>query len=253
METGQQIIWAIGLLGLILAIALWQQLENTLGLALTVMRATLQLAVFGYWVALVLMLQQPLASVGAIGGLGIVASLLLRNQLAVKLPLLPVIGLALSLGVAVPLVYVVTFVMQPSTWYDPRILLPLAGVVLANAASGGRLAADQLIQRLTQNQATIEAILCLGGSGAQAIAPYRQAAIRSALQPNLAGLGVVGLGVLPTFMAGELLGGVDPLKAAAVQLMVMMMSLLATLITVLVLCAGIQRQFLNDAEQLQQW
>jgi putative ABC transport system permease protein len=253
METGQQIIWAIGLLGLILAIALWQRLENTLGLAVTVLRATLQLAVFGYLVALVLMLQQPLVSMGAIVGLGLVATLLLRNQLAVKLPLLPVIGLALSLGLAVPLIYVVTFVMPPSTWYDPQILLPLAGVVLANASSGGLLAADRLIQQLTQNQAAIETVLCLGGSGAQAVAPYRQAAIRSGLQPNLAALGVVGLGILPTFMAGELLGGVDPLKAAAVQLVVMLMSLLATLITVLVLCAGIQRQFLNDAEQLQQW
>jgi putative ABC transport system permease protein len=253
METGQQIIWAIGLLGLILAIAVGQQLENTLGLALTMLRATLQLAVFGYLVALVIVLQQPLVSVGAIAGLGLVATLLLRHQLAVKLPLLPVIGLALSLGLAVPLIYVVAFVMPPSTWYDPQILLPLAGVVLANASSGGLLAADRLIQRLTQNQAAIETVLCLGGSGAQAIAPDRQAAIRSALQPNLAALGVVGLGILPTFMAGQLLGGVDPLKAAAVQLVVMLMSLLATLITVLVICAGIQRQFLNDAEQLQPW
>jgi putative ABC transport system permease protein len=253
METGQQLIWAIGLLGMILAIAVWQRLENTLGLALTVLRATLQLSVFGYLVALVLLLQQPLVSLGAIVGLGIVASLLLRNQLAVKLPLLPVIGLALSLGLAVPLIYVVAFVMQPPTWHDPQILLPLAGVVLANASSGGLLAADRLIQRLTQNQATIETVLCLGGSGSQAIAPYRQEAIRSALRPNLTALGVVGLGVLPTFMAGELLGGVDPFKAAAVQLVLMLMCLLATLITVLVLCASIQRQFLNDAEQLQPW
>jgi putative ABC transport system permease protein len=253
METGQQLIWAIGLLGMILAIAVWQRLENTLGLALTVLRATLQLGVFGYLVALVLVLQQPLASLGAIVGLGIVASLLLRNQLAVKLPLLPVIGLALSLGLAVPLIYVVAFVMQPPTWHDPQILLPFAGVVLANASSGGLLAADRLIQQLTQNQATIETVLCLGGSGSQAIAPYRQEAIRLALRPNLTALGVVGLGVLPTFMAGELLGGVDPFKAAAVQLVLMLMSLLATLITVLGLCAGIQRQFLNDAEQLQPW
>jgi putative ABC transport system permease protein len=253
METGQQLIWAIGLLGMILMIAVWQRLENTLGLALTVFRATLQLGVFGYLVALVLLLQQPLVSLGAIVGLGIVASVLLRNQLAVKLPLLPVIGLALSLGLAVPLIYVVAFVMSPPTWHDPQILLPLAGVVLANASSGGLLAADRLIQRLTQNQGAIETVLCLGGSGAQAIAAYRQEAIRSALRPNLTALAVVGLGVLPTFMAGELLGGVDPFKAAAVQLVLMLMCLLATLITVLVLCAGIQRQFLNDAEQLQQW
>jgi putative ABC transport system permease protein len=96
-------------------------------------------------------------------------------------------------------------------------------------------------------------VLSLGGSVPQAIAPYRQEAIRAALLPHLSALGVVGLGVLPPLMAGQLLGGVDPFKASAVQLLVMLMSLLAALIAVLVICAGIQRQFFSAAAQLQQW
>jgi putative ABC transport system permease protein len=253
METGLQVIWAIGLLGITVAIAAWQRLENTLGLAWAGVRATLQLFVFGYLVAAVVLLQNPLVSLLAIGGLGLVAALLLSNQLAVKLPLLPVILGSLGLGVAVPLIYVVALVMQPTLWYEPRVLLPLAGVVLANASSAGLIAADRLIQGVTQNPATIATVLCLGGSTTQAIAPYRQSAIRSALLPQLSALGVVGLGILPTFMAGSLLGGVDPLKAAAVQLLILLMSLLATLITVLLLCSGIQRQLFNAAEQLQEW
>jgi putative ABC transport system permease protein len=253
METGLQVIWAIGLVGIIMAIAAWQRVENLLGLVLPPVRAVLQMVVFGYLVALVWALANPLVAIGAIVGLGTVSAVLLHNQLAVKLPLLPTISLALGAGLAVPLIYVVAWVMQPQSWYDPQILLPLAGVVLANAASGGLMAADRLIQRLSQNPTPIEAVLCLGGSASQAIAPYRQEAIRAGLLPNLSALGVVGLGVMPTFMAGQLLGGVDPLKAAAVQLLVMLMSLLATLITVLVLCAGIQRQFFTPDAQLRQW
>jgi putative ABC transport system permease protein len=253
METGIQLLWAIGLLGIIVAIAAWQRVENHWGLAIAGIRATLQLFVFGYLVAMVYALSNPMVSLGAIGGLGIVAALLLRNQLTIKLPLLPVILLALSLGLGLPLVYVVALVMSPSDWFDPRILLPLAGVVLANASSGGLLAADRLIQRLTQNPAAIEAHLCLGASVAQAIAPYRQEALRAALMPQISGLSLVGLGMLPSLMAGALLGGVDPLKAAAIQLLLLLMSLLATLITALVLCAGIQRQGFSGAAQLQQW
>jgi putative ABC transport system permease protein len=253
METGIQLIWAIGLLGIIVAIAAWQRVENHWGIAIAGVRGSLQLFVFGYLVAMVKALHQPLVSLVAIGGLAIVAALLLRHQLPLKLPLLPVILLALSLGLGLPLVYGVALVMSPPDWYDPQILLPLSGVVLANAASGGLLAADRLIQRLSQNPGTIEALLCLGGSVQQAIAPYRQEALRAALLPQITGLGVLGLGVLPTLMAGELLGGVDPLKAAAVQLFLLFMSLGGTLITALVLCAGIQRQFFSDAAQLQSW
>jgi putative ABC transport system permease protein len=253
METGIQLLWAIGLLGITVAIAAWQRVENHWGMAIAGVRATLQLFVFGYLVALVYALHNALLSLGAIGGLAIVAALLLRNQLTIKLPLFPVILLALSLGLGLPVVYVVALVMSPTDWFDPRILLPLSGVVLANAASGGLLAADRLLQRLTQNPGAIETLLCLGGSVSQAIAPYRQAALRAALLPQISGLGVVGLGVLPSVMAGELLGGVDPLKAAAVQLLLLLMSLLATLITALVLCAGIQRQCFSEAAQLQQW
>jgi putative ABC transport system permease protein len=253
METGPQLVWAIGLLGSIIAIAAWQSLEDLMGLVLVVVRATLQLFVFGYIVAMVFALQNPFASLTGIVCLVLVSAILLRNQLGAKLPLLPITLSALGCGLSAPLVYVVAFVMQPATWYDPQVLLPLAGVVLANATSGGLIAADRLLQSVRQNPATIEAILCLGGSAGQAIERYRRMAIRAAIAPILSTLGVVGLGSLPTLMAGQLLAGSDPLKAAAVQLLVMLMSLLATLITVGMLCAGIQRQLFSTADQLQQW
>ncbi len=253
METAPQLIWAIGLLGIIVAIAAWQRLENLMNITLAGLRAALQLFVFGYIMAMLFVLRNPLVSLAGIACLIVVSAILLRNQVAVKLPLFPIALAALGCGVTVPLVYVVVLVMQPSTWYDPQVLFPLAGVVLANASSGGLIAADQLIQSTTHNAATIETILCLGGSTAQATDRYRRAALRAALVPNISTLGVVGLGNVPTFMAGELIGGVDPLKAAAVQLLIMLMSLLATLITGWGLCAGIQRYLFSAADQLQQW
>lgn len=253
METGLQLLWGLGLLGIAVAIAAGLRLGNQWNLALMGLRGLLQLFVFGYLVAMVWALQSPIASLAAIGLLIAVAAILLWNQLLVKLPLLAFSGLALVIGVVGPLVYVVLLVMQPTAWYDPQILLPLTGVGLASAATGGLTAANHLIQALTQNPNAIETQLALGSSVAEVVAPYHQAALRSAIGPNLAALGVVGLGRISPWMAGNLLGGVDPLKAAALQLLVMLMGLIATLITSVILCRAIQRQFFNDAAQLQRW
>ncbi|MBE9032823.1 ABC transporter permease [filamentous cyanobacterium LEGE 11480] len=257
MASGSQLIvqllWASGLLGLAVGIAAWQRLENWIGLGLAGLRAGLQLFVFSYLLAMVFVLRDPMVCLVAIGLFGLIAALLLRNQLSVRLPLLPLTCVALGLGVTVPLIYAVIFVVQPPVWYQPQILLPLSGIVLVNASSGGLIAADRLIQSLTYNTTTIEAALCLGSSSSQAIEGYRRDAIQAALGPHMAALGIVGLGLLPTFMAGELLGGIDPFKAAVLQLLVMFMSLVATLITVLCLCGGIRRLFFSEADQLRQW
>jgi putative ABC transport system permease protein len=253
METGLQLLWGFGLLGIAVAIAAGLRLEEQWQLTLAGLRGLLQLFVFGYLVAMVWALQNPIVSLGAIGLLVLVSAILLRNQLVLRLPMLAWSGLALAVGVLVPLVYGVLLVMQPIAWYDPQVLLPLTAVVLASAATGGLTAANQLIQAFNQNPTPIETQLALGSSVAAVVAPYRQAALRSAIAPNLAALSVVGLGSIPTWMAGNLLGGVDPLKAAALQWVVMLMGIIATLITSVILCNGIQRQFFNDAAQLQRW
>ncbi|NJN49050.1 MAG: ABC transporter permease [Alkalinema sp. RL_2_19] len=248
-----QLVWAIGLLGIATGIALWQRVEDLLGMALSTVRGALQLFVLSYLLTMLIVLEQPLVSLLGIILFGIVAALLLRSQLAVKLPLLPLTLMGLGLGLAVPLIYVVVFVLRPAAWYDPQILLPLSGLVLANASSGGLIAANRLIQSLTYNTNNIETALCLGNTATAAIAHYRRDAIRAAILPHTTALSIVGLGTMPTLMAGSLLGGIEPFQAAIWQLVVMLMSLVATLITVLLLCAGIQRQFFSQADQLQQW
>jgi putative ABC transport system permease protein len=66
---------------------------------------------------------------------------------------------------------------------------------------------------------------------------------------------VLGLGVLPTFMSGQLIGvnGTQVLQAGAYQLLVLFMSLFATLLTTLLITIGVSRQFLTKAAQLVTW
>jgi putative ABC transport system permease protein len=257
MESPIQLVWGLGLLGITIVLALWQRLDSTIGLALAGFRALLQMFVFTYMVALVIELKNAWVSGGALGLLVLVAALLTKNQLTAsvttKLPIVPLALGSMLLGSAISIGYTILLVIQPPTWHDATVLLPLTSVVLANAMGSAVIVGEQLLQSLDRHSSEIELQLSLGATPDQAIATDRQAAIKSALIPIVSQLTIMGLGILPTFMAGELVAGFDPLKAGAYQLLLSFIITLASLITVLAMCWGIKRQFFNAAAQLQRW
>ncbi len=94
------------------------------------------------------------------------------------------------------------------SWFEPRIVVPLAGMIFANAMNTVSLAAER-----------IEAEL-------QKISDFTQAqriALDAALIPQINGLLAVGLVSLPGMMTGQILSGVSPVVAARYQIMVMCM------------------------------
>jgi putative ABC transport system permease protein len=253
MDTPLQLLWAIGLVVWLLVLAAGQRLSVTLGLGIALGRGILQLFVFAYLVAMVVQLRDPWVTLGAVGVLLLLSVLQVRNQLASRFEVLPVTALAMTSALLLPLAYGIGLVVQPQPWYDGRVLIPITGMILANALNGAVVAGDHLIQSLQANPGEVETHLALGATGTIAIAPYRQAAIRAAMQPLMGSLTVLGLGGMPTLMAGGMLGGFDPLQAAAYQMLLLLLGALAALIAVLIMCWGIGRQFFNCQDQLLRW
>ncbi|MCU7958719.1 MAG: ABC transporter permease [gamma proteobacterium symbiont of Bathyaustriella thionipta] len=114
------------------------------------------------------------------------------------------IGLA---GGAV-LALVVVGVLQASPWYDPRIIVPLGGMIFANALTNISLAAERMESELQRGVDFITA---------------RNTAFNAAMIPIVNSLFAVGLVALPGMMTGQILSGVSPLVAVRYQIMVMCM------------------------------
>ena len=119
--------------------------------------------------------------------------------------------------------------------------------------SASTSAVIQLINSFNSHRLEIETHLSLGATPKQAIAQYQRDAVRSAVMPQISALTILGLGILPTFMSGELISGMDPLQAGAYQLLILFMSLFATLLTTIFLTRTISRQFLTNDAQLIIW
>ena len=121
--------------------------------------------------------------------------------------LLPCLG-SILLGGGITLALVTEGVLNLSPWYQPKMMIPLAGMVFANAMNAVSLAAERMQSELLRNTNYQQA---------------RNQALQAAMIPMINSLFAVGLVSLPGMMTGQILSGVSPLIAARYQIMVMCM------------------------------
>ena len=96
--------------------------------------------------------------------------------------------------------------LQP--WYLPSYMIPLAGMIFANAMNSVSIAGERLEAELQRDIPYIQA---------------RNIALRASLIPITNSLFAVGLVSLPGMMTGQILSGISPFIAARYQIMVMCM------------------------------
>lgn len=254
MESALQLIWAIGLMAIAIGLSAWQRLGLEWSLTLATGRTVLQLLVVGYVLAAVFEFKHPLLVVGMVGVMAAIASIVTRNRISQKIPnLLPIVAGSIVTGTVLTLVYTTLFVIQPSTWYEPQFLIPLAGIVIGNAMTGATIAGERLVSTLNSSRLEIETHLSLGATPQQAVAQYRRDVVKAGLIPTINTMMVVGLVTLPGIMTGQLLSGVPPLVATSYQMVILFMLAFATLVTTLLVTSGICQQYFNRAGQLVLW
>ncbi len=115
---------------------------------------------------------------------------------------------AITFGGGITLLLISQGVLKLDPWYMPRYLIPLAGMIFANAMNSVSLAADRIEAEMEKD------------------VPYEQAriiALRASLIPITNSLFAVGLVSLPGMMTGQILSGISPLIAVRYQIMVMCM------------------------------
>ena len=242
---------ALGMVVIAIALSVWQKLGLEINLAIATGRAVMQLLVLGYLLDIVFALKNSWIVLGTLAVLLTLAAIVTRNRISKKVPfLLPLVWGSLFVSTALTLGYTYLLVLQTPTWYEPQYLIPLAGVILANAMNAAAIAGERLTTTVNSSHLEIETHLSLGATPQQAIAQYRREAIKAGLVPTLNAMMIVGMVTLPDLVTGQLLGGASPLNAIGYQILILLMLAFATLTTTLLLTQGLCQQFFNRAAQL---
>ncbi len=100
-------------------------------------------------------------------------------------------------------------VLDLENFYEPRYVIPLAGMVFANIMNIISLAIERFEKEISRNESFEEA---------------RKISFKACLIPQINTLLAVGLVALPGMMTGQILSGIDPLIAVRYQILIMIMS-----------------------------
>lgn len=173
------------------------------------LRMVIQLLAIGYVLTYIFEARNPWIIIAVVAIMIAVSSWIALRPLPDKgwanyLIVLTAIGAA---GLA--MLFIVTqLTLDMGRWFEPRYVVPLAGMIFANSMNTVCLAAERFEAER---------------HGGADLSAARRTALDAALIPQINTLLAVGLVSLPGMMTGQILSGVDPLIAARYQVMVMMM------------------------------
>jgi putative ABC transport system permease protein len=232
---------------LVAVLAAWQRLHLTGELLVAALRAGVQLIAVG---AVLLVIFDYVGLPGAAGWVMIMV--VIAGQVAGRRGAgVPRARTAATVGVGIgSLVVLVALFVLGVLPVQPRVVVPVAGMIVATAMQAAGLTLRRLREDAQSARAAIEARLCLGLPARQAFLPHQRSALRTALLPAIDSTKVVGLISLPGAMTGLILAGVDPFTAIRYQIVVMYMLLAAAALAALTTARLAERALFDQAHRL---
>ena len=204
------LLWVMIPVALVIVIYIrWTQDKATLFYAL--FRMIIQLILIGYVLTYIFNADSPYLVVLILCVMLIAASIIAMRPLQKQQTSLYLHAfIAIFIGGVFTLMMVIFGVLDLHPWYEPRYLIPIAGMIFANSMNAVSISAERFESEIRRESTYTDA---------------RATSYKAALIPIINALFAVGLVSLPGMMTGQILSGVDPLIAVRYQIMVMLMIL----------------------------
>jgi putative ABC transport system permease protein len=193
-------------------------------MAIASIRLVVQLVLIGYVLRIVFALGSPGLTLALIVLMALIAARETGARGTKRLS--PLAHYAIPAGVisavtAATLALGLLTALRPHPIWEPRIVIPLAGIILGNVLNAGSLALEGVLSGAVEARAAIEAQLCLGAGFLAALRPVLRRALGRAMTPILNQMSAAGIITLPGIMTGQILAGMAPLAAVRYQILLM--------------------------------
>lgn len=187
--------------------------DDTTSIPYALSRMVIQLIALGYFLTYIFETKNFFIIILILSVMLIVASIISLRPVTNKSKSLYLSSfISITIGGLITLIFVIDGVLDISLWFEPRFLIPIAGMIFANSMNSVSIAAERFESEYQKSTNLIKA---------------RNIAYKSSLIPNINTLFAVGLVSIPGMMTGQILSGVDPMIAVNYQIMVMCMVILS--------------------------
>lgn len=185
--------------------------NNSSEIIISTLRMLIQLIAIGYLLIIIFETKNIFIGSFIVVFMILVSSWIsLRNTIDKSFRHYSQIFIAIAISGLINLILIIVFVLDLESLYEPRYVIPLAGMIFANTMNALSLAIERF-EKERQRDIDYE--------------KAREIAFKACMIPQVNALLAVGLVSLPGMMTGQILSGVDPLIAVRYQIMIMAMVL----------------------------
>lgn len=248
-----QLVYAYALILLSVSLARFRQIGQEQQMLWASLRMVVQLLAVGYLLQLVFTVRSPLLVILILLSMTGFSLQVIGSRIKQRMPgFYRIMGSSIIIGCGGVTFYFCLLVVGYSPWYDPRYLIPLAGMIIGNSMNGASLAAERLTAEMRERHDELETALCLGATARQAAEPALRTAYRAALIPTMNTMAATGIVALPGMMTGQILSGTEPMLAVRYQIAIMCAITASVAITAFLILLQGYRSYFTPADQLRQ-
>ena len=139
-----------------------------------------------------------------------------------------------------PIAFLFSLDESGERWLEPRMLLPLMGMILGNTLSGVSIALGAFMQTFKEKKTEVITLLGLGATTEEATRKVFFRSLKAGITPQINSMIAMGIVSIPGMMAGQLISQTAAIDAAVVQIKMMLSISFGT-----ILCIYIALKFLR--------
>jgi len=244
---------AYGLVLVAIALARFKKIGQEGQMLWASLRMVFQLFAVGYLLHFIFEVKSPLPVIAILLAMAGFSLQVMGGRIRNKMPrFYQVMGSSIFIGCGGVTFIFCGLVVGYAPWYEPRYLIPLAGMIIGNSMNGASLAAERLAMEFSGRREEIETALSLGATSRQASDEALRSAFRAALIPTMNTMAAMGIVSLPGMMTGQILSGTDPVVAVRYQIAIMCAITGAVAITSYLIIMQGYRHYFTAAHQLRE-
>ncbi len=129
---------------------------------------------------------------------------------------------------------IVMILVASENVFSAQYFIPIFGILMGNMLSSNVIALNTYYSGLKREQQLYRYLLGNGATRTEAQAPFIRQAIIKAFSPLIANISVMGLVAFPGTMIGQILGGSSPNVAIKYQMMIMVITFTASMLSLMI-------------------
>lgn len=201
---------------------------------IAVVRMVVQLLLVGLYLKYLFLWDNPLLNIAWVLIMVVVATetSLTRTKLKRSVMMIPLLVGFITASLLVG-GYFLGIVLKLDNIFDAQYFIPILGILMGNMLGVNVIGLNTFYYNLMREKSCYYYLIGNGATVDEATAPFVRQALTRAFSPAIANMAVMGLVALPGTMIGQILGGSSPDVAIKYQMMIIVITISASIISLM--------------------